>query len=69
MRDRRVYAGTSSFESKMLRPRRSRGALIVFEGCDRAGKSTQCRKLVPVLNERNIKAEYMGFPGKCSRIC
>jgi len=47
----------------------SRGALIVFEGCDRAGKSTQCRKLVQILNERNIKAEYMGFPGKCSRIC
>jgi thymidylate kinase len=50
----------------MFEPHFSRGALIVFEGCDRAGKSTQCRKLVHILNERNIKAEYMGFPGKCS---
>jgi dTMP kinase len=50
----------------MLGIHSSRGALIVFEGCDRAGKSTQCKKLVQVLNERNIKAEYVGFPGKCS---
>jgi len=48
----------------MSGPNCSRGALIVFEGCDRAGKSTQCRKLVQILNERNIKAEYIGFPGK-----
>jgi len=44
-----------------------RGALIVFEGCDRVGKSTQCKKLVQALHERNIKAEYMSFPGKCYR--
>lgn len=23
----------------------TRGALIVFEGCDRSGKTTQCKKL------------------------
>jgi hypothetical protein len=67
--DQCVYAATCSFGSTMFEPQCSRGALIVFEGCDRAGKSTQCRKLVQILNERNIKAEYMGFPGKCSRIC
>ena len=53
----------------MFAPNCGRGALIVFEGCDRAGKSTQCRKLVQILNERNIKAECIAFPGKCSRIC
>lgn len=40
-----------------------RGALIVFEGCDRAGKSTQCKKLVEALHQKNIEAEYMSFPG------
>jgi thymidylate kinase len=40
-----------------------RGALIVFEGCDRAGKSTQCKKLVQALRQKNIEAEYMSFPG------
>jgi hypothetical protein len=63
-----LYAITRSFESTMFGRRYSRGAFIVFEGCDRAGKSTQCRKLVQILNERNVKAEYMAFPGKCSRI-
>jgi len=41
----------------------SRGALIVFEGCDRVGKSTQCRKLVEALNKGGMRAELMKFPG------
>ena len=41
-----------------------RGALIVLEGCDRSGKSTQCKKLVESLRERGTKAELMRFPGK-----
>lgn len=41
-----------------------RGALIVIEGCDRSGKTTQCKKVVEVLNSMNISAEYMNFPGK-----
>lgn len=41
-----------------------RGALIVLEGCDRSGKTTQCRKLAQTLNKRNIIAETMSFPGK-----
>jgi len=69
MLDQNLRAITCTFESTMSRPNCSRGALIVLEGCDRAGKSTQCRKLVQILNERNIQAEYVGFPGKCSRIC
>jgi dTMP kinase len=43
-----------------------RGAFIVFEGCDRAGKSTQCKKLVQALCQKNIEAEYMCFPGNNS---
>ena len=40
-----------------------RGVFIVFEGCDRAGKTTQCKKLVEALNKESIPAEYMNFPG------
>lgn len=43
-----------------------RGALIVFEGCDRSGKTTQCKKLVDALNSENIPATFMNFPGKLS---
>ena len=44
-----------------------RGALIVFEGCDRSGKTTQCKKLVDALNEDGHKAQFMRFPGKIIR--
>lgn len=39
-----------------------RGALLVLEGCDRVGKSTQVKRLVKVLNDSGIKAEARGFP-------
>ena len=45
----------------------ARGALIVFEGCDRVGKSTQCRKLVEKLVKRGAAAKLMKFPGKCDK--
>ena len=41
-----------------------RGALIVLEGCDRAGKSTQCKKLVQALIENGKTAKLVAFPGK-----
>lgn len=41
-----------------------RGAFIVFEGCDRAGKSTQARKLVDTLNANNITTQYVNFPDR-----
>lgn len=41
-----------------------RGALIVLEGVDKAGKTTQCKKLVQALQERGFPAEMMRFPGK-----
>ena len=45
-----------------------RGAFIVFEGCDRAGKSTQCKMLVEALNKASIPAEYMNFPDRSTSI-
>lgn len=42
----------------------TRGALIVLEGCDRAGKTTQCKKLVETLRGLGHKAIYMNFPNR-----
>jgi dTMP kinase len=40
-----------------------RGKLIVFEGLDRAGKSTQCEKLVEDLRNDGVEVRHMRFPG------
>lgn len=45
-----------------------RGALIVIEGVDKSGKSTQCRNLVKSLNENNIKTELINFPNRTTAI-
>jgi dTMP kinase len=44
-----------------------RGKLIVFEGLDRAGKSTQCQLLVDALQKDGVKVKHMRFPGTFSR--
>jgi dTMP kinase len=44
-----------------------RGALIVFEGCDRAGKTTQCKKLVERLNQQNRRVKFMNFPNRTTQ--
>lgn len=41
-----------------------RGALVVLEGCDRAGKTTQCKRLVAALTDAGLAAKEMHFPGK-----
>ncbi|XP_072765671.1 thymidylate kinase [Anoplolepis gracilipes] len=41
-----------------------RGALIVLEGCDRAGKSTQTEMLMNKLNELRIPAQTLSFPNR-----
>lgn len=41
-----------------------RGAIIVVEGVDRSGKSTQCKKLVESLEKRMIKSKLLGFPDR-----
>lgn len=40
----------------------SRGALIVIEGLDRAGKSTQCEKLVQFFEKGGRLVKHMRFP-------
>uniref|UniRef100_A0A1Q3EVR0 Thymidylate kinase n=1 Tax=Culex tarsalis TaxID=7177 RepID=A0A1Q3EVR0_CULTA len=41
-----------------------RGALIVLEGCDRAGKTTQCKRIVEHLKLSGHKAKFMNFPDR-----
>lgn len=41
----------------------TRGKLIVFEGLDRAGKTTQCQMLVDALREEGQDVLFMRFPG------
>ncbi|XP_049629470.1 thymidylate kinase [Suncus etruscus] len=45
-----------------------RGALIVLEGVDRAGKSTQSRKLVTALCAQGHRAELLRFPERSTEI-
>ncbi|EAA58869.1 hypothetical protein AN8213.2 [Aspergillus nidulans FGSC A4] len=43
-----------------------RGALIVVEGLDRAGKSSQCKFLHNILQEGGRPVKYIRFPGDSS---
>ncbi|XP_074492599.1 thymidylate kinase [Sebastes fasciatus] len=45
-----------------------RGALIVLEGVDKAGKTTQCQKLVQTLQQSGRPAEGMRFPDRTTTI-
>uniref|UniRef100_A0A5F8G6V9 Thymidylate kinase-like domain-containing protein n=2 Tax=Monodelphis domestica TaxID=13616 RepID=A0A5F8G6V9_MONDO len=45
-----------------------RGALIVLEGMDRAGKTTQGRKLVAALLQSGHPAELLRFPERSTEI-
>ncbi|XP_057303228.1 uncharacterized protein LOC130640724 [Hydractinia symbiolongicarpus] len=46
----------------------TRGALIILEGCDRSGKSTQCKKLVDYLQNNGQQAELWRFPERSTAI-
>jgi len=50
--------------SKLLK----RGSLVVFEGCDRSGKTTQINKLVTRLNDNGIPSKMMRFPERTTGI-
>lgn len=50
------------FERKIM----NRGLMIVIEGCDRAGKSTQCERLVNQLRQKGTAVELLKFPGYIS---
>ncbi|GLC38054.1 hypothetical protein PLESTM_000679100 [Pleodorina starrii] len=45
-----------------------RGALIVFEGGDRCGKTTQCSKLVERLRSQGVDAVMWRFPDRSTSI-
>ncbi|CAH0564278.1 unnamed protein product [Brassicogethes aeneus] len=45
-----------------------RGALIVVEGVDRSGKSTQCKKLVETLKEKGLNVKGFNFPDRTTAI-
>lgn len=42
----------------------ARGKLIVFEGLDRAGKTTQCMRLVETFKRRAEPVRLIRFPGE-----
>jgi dTMP kinase len=46
-------------------PQSVRGALIVIEGLDKAGKSTQCARLVENLQKQGRSVLHIRFPGIC----
>ncbi|CAJ1957187.1 unnamed protein product [Sphenostylis stenocarpa] len=46
----------------------SRGALVVLEGLDRSGKSSQCSRLVSFLEGRGISAELWRFPDRTTNV-
>lgn len=41
-----------------------RGQLVVVEGLDRSGKSSQCQLLVEALKKAGNTARYVKFPGR-----
>ncbi|KAF2769745.1 thymidylate kinase [Teratosphaeria nubilosa] len=45
-----------------------RGALIVFEGLDRSGKSTQCERLVTHLRQQGKPVHHQRFPDRTTTI-
>ncbi|KAF7836723.1 thymidylate kinase [Senna tora] len=46
----------------------SRGALVVLEGLDRSGKSSQCSRLVSFLERQGISAELWRFPDRSTNV-
>eukprot|EP00462_Mataza_sp_D1_P001544 CAMPEP_0175095532 /NCGR_PEP_ID=MMETSP0086_2-20121207/4209_1 /TAXON_ID=136419 /ORGANISM="Unknown Unknown, Strain D1" /LENGTH=217 /DNA_ID=CAMNT_0016368793 /DNA_START=141 /DNA_END=794 /DNA_ORIENTATION=- len=47
---------------------KKRGAFILLEGMDRAGKSTQCEMLHSFLNKNGFQAEHLRFPDRTTAI-
>ncbi|XP_050089990.1 uncharacterized protein LOC126574082 [Anopheles aquasalis] len=62
-----VRNSTRKIASNMSDQSQKRGAFIVFEGCDRAGKTTQCKQLVEQLTSAGYKAKFMNFPDRSTQ--
>ena len=45
-----------------------KGKLIVFEGCDRCGKTTQCDLLIEYLSKIGVKCQLNKFPNRTSTL-
>ncbi|XP_046553283.1 thymidylate kinase-like [Haliotis rubra] len=60
----RLIRNRRTFSSTM----KDRGALVVFEGCDRCGKTTQCNQLLQKLTADGIPAKLMKFPDRTTVI-
>ena len=45
-----------------------RGCFILFEGIDRCGKTTQCKRLVEFLKNQGKQVEFMRFPDRSTVI-
>ena len=57
-----------------MRATTKRGALIIFEGCDRSGKTTQCQRIVkhlsdnlPMINDQPSTI-MMRFPDRNTKV-
>ncbi|CAH1245147.1 DTYMK [Branchiostoma lanceolatum] len=57
-----------SHPSRLYNMASARGALIVLEGVDHSGKTTQCMKLVEALKKHGQKAELIRFPDRTTAI-
>ncbi|KAL8950040.1 MAG: hypothetical protein Q9222_003900 [Ikaeria aurantiellina] len=69
----RTYAPSSAPSDKvailsMTESSATRGALIVIEGLDRAGKSTQCGKLFQYLQAQGRPVKHLRFPDRSTTI-
>ena len=53
---------------EMARGLIKRGALIVVEGVDKVGKTTQCNKLVKELTKEHYSVEYWKYPKRDTQI-
>ena len=56
------YCQKNHTEMSLL-SRKGRGILVAFEGCDRGGKSTQCKMLVDYFKTTGRDVAHFSFPG------
>jgi dTMP kinase len=65
---RQIRMQTNLSCSKEGNKKESRGALVVLEGLDRSGKSSQCSRLVSYLEGQGLSAELWRFPDRTTDV-
>ncbi|KAK5164498.1 Thymidylate kinase [Saxophila tyrrhenica] len=63
-----VKAPSSVDQTRLIKMAGKRGMLVVFEGLDRSGKSTQCERLAETLRKEGESVEHMRFPNRITPI-